>query len=216
MTSEENKPIESESTPQDGAAPPNNLLRRLYAWVMSWAERPGGTVALAALGVAESSIFPIPPDPLLMALCLGKPERSYRFALILSVASVVGGMIGYGIGMYFWETWGGWFMSHVPGVTSDGFDHIAELYDTYNFWAVFAAGFTPIPYKLFTIAAGVFQISFPIFVFASIVSRSARFFLVAFLLKRYGKPIKRFIDHYLGWLTLGFAVLLIGGFVLLR
>jgi len=193
-----------------------NPLRRLYHWVLSWAQRPGGTAALAALGVAESSVFPLPPDPLLMALCLGKPQRSYFFATVLSVASVAGGMIGYGIGMFFWDVWGGWFMANVPGVTQSGFDRVARLYQTYDFWAVFAAGFSPIPYKLFTIAGGVFRISFPIFVLASVLSRSARFFLIALLLRSYGVPIQSFIDRHLGWLSLLFVILLLGGFLFLR
>jgi membrane protein YqaA with SNARE-associated domain len=135
---------------------------------------------------------------------------------MLSVASVIGGIIGYGIGALLWETWGSWFMSHVPGLTPAGFDRVGNLYRTYDFWAVFAAGFSPIPYKLFTIAGGVFGISFPAFVLASVLSRSARFFLIAWLLRKYGPPIRDFIDKYLGWLTLAFVVLLLGGFLLFR
>jgi membrane protein YqaA with SNARE-associated domain len=184
--------------------------------MLSWADRPGGTGALAVLGFAESSIFPVPPDPLLMALCLGKPRRSFNFALVLSIASVAGGMVGYGIGLYLWEAWSGWFFANIPGLTPAGFAKVEDLYQTYDFWAVFVAGFTPIPYKLFTIAGGVFKISFPIFVIASVVSRSARFFLIATLLYFYGPPIERFIDKYLGWLSLLFMILLLSGFLLLR
>jgi len=191
-----------------------NPLHRLYAWMLSWADRPSGPTALVVLGVAESSVFPIPPDPLLMALCLGRPTRSFRFATMLSIASVIGGIIGYGIGAFMWDNWGAWFMSHVPGLTQSGFDRVGNLYRTYDFWAVFAAGFSPIPYKLFTIAGGIFQINFAVFVLASILSRSARFFLIAWLLRRYGAPIRLFIDQHLGWLSLAFVLLLFGGFLL--
>lgn len=197
-------------------SPSRNPLRRLYVWVLTWAERPGGTGALALLGFAESSVFPVPPDPLLMALCLGKPQRSYYFAAVLSAASVAGGMAGYAIGTFLWDSWSAWFFANVPGLTPAGFERVAQLYHTYDFWAVFAAGFSPIPYKLFTIAGGVFKINFAVFVLASVISRSARFFIVAGLLKRFGAPIERFIDRYLGWLALLFVVLLLGGFLLFR
>ncbi|GAB4319677.1 MAG: YqaA family protein [Candidatus Zixiibacteriota bacterium] len=197
-------------------APSRNPLRRLYAWILSWADKKSGPAILAAIGVAESSVFPVPPDPLLMALCLGKPECSLRFATILSIASVIGGIIGYGIGAFLWDTWGDWLMANVPGFSPEGFAKVSNLYNTYDFWAVFAAGFSPLPYKLFTIAGGVFKISFPVFVIASVISRSARFFLIAVLLKRFGAPIEAFIERHFGWLSLAFVVLLVGGFLLFK
>jgi membrane protein YqaA with SNARE-associated domain len=210
-------PEPQSTTPaESGRGPSRNPLRRLYAWVLSWADHRYGPGILAAVGFAESSVFPLPPDPLLMALCLGKPRRSLYFATVASIASVIGGMVGYGIGAFLWDTWGGWFMANVPGVTPEGFARVGNLYNTYNFWAVFAAGFSPLPYKLFTIAGGVFRINFPVFVLASAVSRSGRFFLIALLLKRFGAPIEHFIERHLGWLSLLFVILLIGGFFLLR
>ncbi|HUU46564.1 MAG TPA: VTT domain-containing protein [Acidobacteriota bacterium] len=211
-------PSDQDQSPRTQGEKPRsrNPLRRLYAWVLTWADRKGGTVALAVLGVAESSVFPVPPDPLLMALCLGKPRRSLFFAAVLSVASVLGGVIGYGIGVFLWDTWGSWFFANVPGLTQQNFDLVAGWYHKWEFWAVFVAGLTPIPYKVFTIAGGVFRISFPVFFLASAISRSARFFLIAVLLYFYGPSIERFIDRYLGWLTLLFAALLVGGFLLLR
>jgi membrane protein YqaA with SNARE-associated domain len=158
----------------------------------------------------------VPPDPLLMALCLGKPRRSLYFAAILSVASVVGGVIGYLIGAYLWEAWGDWFFANIPGLTQENFNLVSGWYHDWDFWAVFVAGFTPIPYKVFTIAGGVFRISFPVFLLASAISRSARFFLIAILLYFYGPPIERFIDRHLGWLSVLFAILLVGGFLLLK
>ncbi len=196
--------------------PSRNPIRRLYAWILSWADRPSGPRVLALLGFAESSVFPLPPDPLLMALCLGKPRRSLHFAAVLSVASVLGGMVGYAIGAFLWDTWGGWFMAHVPGFSPEGFARVGSLYNTYNFWAVFAAGFSPLPYKLFTIAGGVFRINFPIFVVASVISRSARFFIIAALMRRYGAPIEKFIERHFGWMSLVFVILLIGGFLIFK
>jgi membrane protein YqaA with SNARE-associated domain len=171
---------------------------------------------LGAVSFAESSFFPVPPDPLLMALCLGKPQRSYFFATVTSICSVVGGMLGYAIGFFLWQQVGAWFLAHVPGVSEASFDRVGDLYRTYDFWAVFAAGFSPLPYKLFTLAGGVFEINFAVFLLASAVSRSARFFLEAFLLRRYGEPMQSFIERNLGWLSLLFVALLFGGFLLLR
>ena len=114
------------------------MLRRLYAWVLTWADRPNSVRALAVLTFAESSFFPVPPDPLLMALCLGRPTRSYFFALVTSVSSVLGGVVGYGIGYFLWQQVGGWFLTHVPGVTEAGFARVGALYHAYDFWAVFA------------------------------------------------------------------------------
>lgn len=192
------------------------MLKRLYAWMLSWAEKPAAVPGLAAMTFAESSFFPIPPDPLLMALCLGKPQKSYYYAAVTSIFSVLGGIAGYGIGMFLWHLIGDWCLAHVPGLSQAGFDQVGSLYNTYDFWAVFAAGFSPLPYKLFTIAGGVFAINFPIFVLASTLSRSARFFLEAFLLKRYGPTMQGFIERNLGWLSFLFVVLLLGGFLLLR
>lgn len=184
--------------------------------MLTWADRPNGTRALAALAFAESSFFPVPPDPLLMALCLGKPRRGYFFAVVASIASVVGGMAGYAIGYFLWHLVGSWFIANIPGVTQAGFDKVGALYDQYDFWAVFAAGFSPLPYKLFTLAGGVFKINFPIFVLASAISRSARFFLEAGLLRKFGPPIQGFIERNLGWLSFLFVILLFGGFWLLK
>ncbi|MEQ9399387.1 MAG: VTT domain-containing protein [Longimicrobiales bacterium] len=187
-------------------------VRRLYDWVLHWAETRYGTRALAGLSVAESSFFPIPPDPLLVALCLGAPKRSLRFAAVATVASVVGGIIGYGIGALGWSVVQGWFFAYVPGVDADSFAAVQSLYERYDFWAVFLAGLTPIPYKVFTLSSGVFSINFGVFVVASVLSRGLRFFVVAGLIYRFGAPIARFIDRYFDLLAILFGVLLVGGF----
>ena len=191
-------------------------MRRLYDWVLHWAETPYGAPALFILALAESSFFPIPPDPLLVALCLGVPPLAMRFAATATLASVVGGVIGYAIGAGAWTLLQDWFFAYVPGVSPESFASVQGLYDRYDFWAVFLAGLTPIPYKVFTLSAGVFSINFGIFVLASVLSRGLRFFIVAGLIYKFGQPITRFIDRYFNWLALAFGILLVGGFVLIE
>jgi membrane protein YqaA with SNARE-associated domain len=190
------------------------MLRRTYDWVLSWAHRPHGAVALFALAFAESSFFPIPPDVLLIALALSIPARAFYFAFLSSLGSVLGGMLGYGIGLYFMELVG-YNIINFYGLT-EKYEYIRTLYTDYDAWAVGIAGFTPIPYKAFTITAGAFEINFLVFVAASLVSRSLRFFIVALLIYKYGSPIKGFIDKYFNILTVAFVVLLVGGFLILK
>ncbi|MBI2424726.1 MAG: DedA family protein [Candidatus Hydrogenedentes bacterium] len=192
------------------------IVRRMYDWVLSWAETPYGSVALFLLAFVESSIFPIPPDVLLIALCVGHRSKAFRFAAICTVGSVLGAMVGYAIGAGAWAAVDDYFFTYVPGFTHTTFDRVGGLYEEWNFWVVFAAAFTPLPYKVVTIAAGVFAINFPMFVIASIVGRSARFFLVAGLLYLYGEPIRVFIDKWFNLLVVVFTLLLIGGFVVLK
>lgn len=191
-----------------------NVVKRLYDWVLHWAETPYGAPALFLLAFAESSFFPIPPDVLLIALALAIPTRSLRFALICTAGSVIGGAAGYGIGMFasdFGKSVIAWFGANYLQTAEDAFAKYGE-------WAVATAGLTPIPYKVFTIASGIFhqQIAFPMFMLASLLSRGARFYLIALLIRAYGEPIKGFIDRYFNWLALAFMVLLIGGFVVIK
>ncbi len=191
-------------------------LRRLYDWVMHWAETPYGLVALALLAFSESSFFPIPPDPLLIALGVAVPQRAFTAALVCSVSSVLGGVFGYALGWGLWETLGQVFFAYVPGFTPEVFELVRSKYEQYGFWAVFTAGFTPIPYKVFTVAAGVFGLNLGVFLVASGLSRAGRFFLIALLIWRFGAPIKTFIDRYFSLLSIVFAVLLILGFVVVK
>lgn len=191
-------------------------IRRMYDWVLSWAHTRYGTPALATLSFAESSVFPIPPDVLLIALCLGDRRKWVWFAAVCSLASLLGGLLGYLIGWGFWSVVDQWFYAYVPGFTPEAFEKVQGLYEKWDFWIVFIAAFTPIPYKVITITAGVFGINLMAFSVATAIGRSARFFLVAFLIYWFGEPITRFIDKWFNWLTLLFVALLIGGFLALR
>lgn len=189
-------------------------IRRLYNWVLSWAETPWGPLALFVLSFCESSFFPIPPDPLLIALCLGKRKRSLWFALNCTVASVLGGLFGYFIGYAFFELLAEPVLS-VYGY-ADRFEHYAGLFKDNGALAVFIPALTPVPYKLVTIAAGAAGLNIPIFILASIIGRGLRFFAVAGLLLWLGEPVGRFIEKWFEWLTIGFGVALVGGFILIR
>lgn len=190
------------------------MLRKLYDWVLHWAETPYGSWALFILAFAESSFFPVPPDVLLIALALSIPARAFRYALICSVGSVLGGMAGYIIGFEFMDLVGFRILNFYG--LMDNYESISHLYERYNAWAVGIAGFTPIPYKVFTISAGAFKINFPIFLAASIVSRSARFFLVGWLIYKFGAEIRSFIDRYFNIICVIFIILLIGGFMVIK
>lgn len=202
--------------PSPGAAAQVGWVRRMYNWVLSYSEKPHGAWALFGFSFAESSFFPIPPDLLLIALAIGAPKRAFRFAAICTAGSVLGAIAGYGIGWGLWTAVDQFFFSYVPGVSPHSFERVRELYDAYDFWSIFAAGFTPIPFKVFTLSAGAFAISFPIFLLASTISRAARFFLVAGLIYQYGPSIQGFIDRHFDRLALAFLVLFVGGFVVIK
>lgn len=211
-------PAEDGAAPVSGAeAPParsSNPIRRLYDWVLSWANSPYGLVALFVLAVAESSFFPIPPDVLLIALGLSIPTKAFRYAVWCTAGSVIGGILGYYLGFALWATVEPLV---IPSLFSaEKFERVTGLYDEYGVPIVFAAGFTPIPYKVFTVAGGVAEINFPAFVATSVVGRGARFFLVAAVIRRYGTQAKDFIDRYFNLVTLAFTVLLVGAFLLLK
>ncbi len=190
------------------------MLRKLYDWVLHWAETPYGSWALFILAFAESSFFPIPPDILLIALAISIPAKAFRYALICSAGSVLGGIAGYVIGYQFMDLIGFRILNFYG--LMEKYDIISALYGRYNAWAVGIAGFTPVPYKVFTISAGAFKINFPVFLMASVVSRSARFFLVGWLIYKFGAKIRSFIDRYFNILAVVFTILLIGGFILIK
>lgn len=190
------------------------MLRRLYSWVLHWAETPYGTWALFLLAFSESSFFPIPPDILLIALAVAIPKRSLYYALVCSAGSVLGGCLGYLIGWQFMVGIGEKIISFY-GLTQK-VEYIQSLYMQYDALAIGIAGFTPIPYKVFTISAGALSINFSVFVIASLVSRSLRFFLVGWLIYRFGSGIQAFIEKYFNTLAVAFTILLVAGFVIIK
>lgn len=186
------------------------LLKRLYLWVLYWAESKYSTYALAVLAFIESSFFPIPPDVLQISLSISKPKKSYWYAFIALCFSVLGGILGYFIGSFLFESIG------KSIIYSLGYEHyftqVGEWYKTNAFIAILAAALTPIPYKVFTIAAGVWQVGLFPLVAASIVGRGLRFFFVATLTYFLGERVKLFIDKYFNWLSIGLLVLIILGY----
>jgi membrane protein YqaA with SNARE-associated domain len=201
-------------TPAATTALRRGPIRRLYDWTLSWADRPGGTWALFSLSVAESSFFPIPPDVLLIALAIGKPKRAMWFAFVCTIGSVIGGMIGYYIGFSLFEQIGRPVLEFYNATGK--FDEVGQLYRDNLVLALGTAGFTPIPYKVFTIAGGAFAVPFVPFVLVSMVSRAMRFFLVAGLIYVIGPRAKTFIDKYFNLLTIAFVVLLGLGFYVIK
>ncbi len=188
-------------------------LKRLYDWVLHWAETPYGTPALFLLAAAESSFFPVPPDVLLMALGLSIPKKALRYALICTVGSVLGGMLGYLIGLQFWDIGQAIIFKYVD---MESFEIVRKYFMEYEAWAVGIAGLTPVPYKVFTISAGFLRADFTVFVAASVLGRGVRFFAVSGLIYVFGPSIKIFIDKYFNILTIIFMMLLLGGFLLLK
>ncbi len=197
-----------------GATPRRSWLRRLYDWVLHWAETPYGVPALAILAVAESSFFPVPPDVLLIALAIAIPRRALHYALVCTIASVAGGVLGYAIGHYGYELIGQRIVAFYHGEAVMA--QVRVWYDTYGFFGVLIAAVTPIPYKVFTIASGVFDFAFGTFMVASVLGRGLRFFAVAGLIYAFGAPIKSFIDRYFNLLAVIFIILLVGGFVVIK
>ena len=189
------------------------MLRKLYDWVLSLARHRHATKALAAVSFAESSFFPIPPDVMLAPMVVTRPERAYFYATVCTVASVLGGILGYAIG-HFLEPVGMWLLA-VMG-KADTFEASKALFQQHGAWVILIKGLTPIPYKLITIAAGVFAFNLPLFILLSVITRAARFFLVAFVLKTWGPAMLEVIEKRLAlWTVIGLAVLA-AGFVALK
>ncbi|HEY3244257.1 MAG TPA: VTT domain-containing protein [Phycisphaerae bacterium] len=190
-----------------------HVHRRLYDWVLHWADTPHGSAALFLLAFAESSFFPVPPDVLLIALVLGARGKWLRYAGLCTLGSVLGGLCGYGIGYGLMESVGRAIIHFYHA--DEYYQTVNSWYQKYDFWIVFIAAFTPIPYKVFTIASGAFHMHLLGFTAVSIVGRGARFFAVATLLYWVGPPMRRFIERYFNLLSLAFVLLLIGGFVVI-
>ena len=191
-------------------------LKQVYQWVLSWADSPLAIWALFLLSLAEASFFPIPPDVLLIAMCLGQPKSGFRFAAFCAIGSVIGGLLGYLIGALVWQELSTYFFAWIPGFTPSAFEAVQLLYEEWGVWIVFTAGFSPIPFKLFTVTSGVMGMSLVPFLLASLVSRSLRFFLVAGLIHRFGEQVRTVIDKYFNLLALLFSVLLLGGVLFIK
>jgi membrane protein YqaA with SNARE-associated domain len=190
------------------------MLRRLYDWVLRLAGSPRAIPAMGVIAFAESSFFPIPPDVMLVPMVLANRRKAFVIAAVCTVCSVVGGLLGYAIGFYFFETIGAWVVK-TYGLQS-GLDKFLQGFDQYGIWIILIKGLTPIPYKLVTIASGAAHFDLFTFVWASIVTRGVRFFVVAALLWKFGEPIRTFIEKRLTLVTWLFLIALIGGFVAFR
>lgn len=187
------------------------LLKRLYYWVLSWAESKYGLLALALVAFAESSFFPIPPDVLQISLSISKPKKSFWYAFIAGVFSVLGGIAGYFIGMFLFESIGKLIIAALG--YEQAFQMVGQLYKDNAFLAILGAAFTPIPYKVFTIAAGFWTVGLTPLITSSILGRFGRFFMVATLTYFFGERVKTFIEKYFNWLSLLLFVLIVLGYL---
>ncbi len=190
------------------------MLRRLYDWIIKLSGSPRAMPALAAVSFAESSFFPIPPDAMIIPMVLAQPQKAWRIATVAMVSSVIGGLFGYAIGYYLYETVGQWLIDFYG--LQEGVATFRTQFNEYGFWIILVKGLTPIPYKIVTIACGVAHYSIGLFLIASIITRGGRFFIVAALLRRYGEPVREFIERRLTLVTTAFVLLVVGGFVALR
>ena len=190
------------------------LVKATYDYMLNLASRRNAMYFLFAVAFIESSFFPIPPDVMLIPMVLAAPAKAWRIAGIATAASVLGGAFGYAIGVFFFD------LIARPILTFYGymhqFDVFKDYYHEWGAWIVFGAGITPFPYKVITIASGVVQLDFAVFMLASVVARGMRFYLVAWLLKKYGEPMKDYIEKNLGMLSVLFLLLLLGGFACIK
>ena len=190
------------------------MLRRLYDWTLEKAAHRHAERWLAAISFIESSFFPIPPDVVLGPMCLARPDKAFRYALICTIASVIGALLAYAIGMFLFDTFGQWIIA-LYGLEKE-FAGFADSFNDQGWAIVLLAGFTPLPFKVITIAAGATALPLHVLVIAAILSRAARFFLVAALLWKFGPPMQRLIDRHFALLTSLFGVLMVGGFVAVK
>ena len=186
------------------------MFKGLYHWTLSLAESPRAPWALAGVSFAESSFFPVPPDVFLVTMALAKPQAAWRYAAICTVASVLGGIVGYLIGALLFDTIGQWLIG-IYGLGGK-MEDARRLYDQYGAWFILIKGVTPIPYKLVTIASGLFHYNFALFVGLSLITRGARFFLLAMLLNRFGDQARAFLDRYFGVFMVVIVLFIVVGF----
>lgn len=190
------------------------MLRRLYDQVIRFADSPRASWVLGAISFAESSFFPVPPDIMLLPMAVARPERAWTYAAICTVTSVLGGLLGYAIGFLLYDSVGRWLMQAYG--YEHGIEEFRALYAQWGTWIILIKGLTPIPFKIVTIASGFAGYNLFWFVLLSLITRGARFFILAGILNRYGEPLRAFMERRLGWVAAGFAALLVGGFVVAR
>jgi membrane protein YqaA with SNARE-associated domain len=195
--------------------PLSRLLKRGYDWMLRFADKPYAEGALFGLSFAEASFFPLPPDPLLLAMGAGQPRRALRFALVTTVASVLGALLGYAIGVFLMDSVGAWLLD-LYDAERHTWGRIEAWYEENGMLALLLAAITPIPFKVFTIASGAMGFPFLPFVGASLLGRGLRFGVEGLLLARFGAPIAAWIERWFDWVALGFTVLLVGGFLAVR
>ncbi len=192
----------------------NKIMHDLYQWTMNLASGPKAVWALCAIAFIESSFFPIPPDLLLIPLVLARRTSAFRIAALTTISSVLGGAFGYAIGYFLYQSVGIPVLDFYHATAQ--FEQFCAAYNEYGAWIVFGAGLTPFPYKVVTIASGVTHMNFIVFMLASVIARGMRFYLVAWLLWKWGEPMKKWIEKNLGWLSVVFFILLIGSFFLIK
>lgn len=192
----------------------NKIMKSCYDWCMKLVSGRYALPALCAVSFIESSFFPIPPDIFMIPLILARRTEAFKIALYTTISSVLGGLLGYAIGYFLYETVGLAILNFFH--YTQQFESFRHSYNEYGAWIVFGAGITPFPYKIITIASGTTGMNLWVFMIASIVARGLRFFLIAALLWKYGEPMKTYIEKNLGWLSVVFFLLLIGGFVLIK
>lgn len=191
------------------ATAPRSLLRRMYDWCIDAAHKPHAMWTLGAISFAESSFFPVPPDVMLIPMSLAQPARAYAMALWCTIASVAGGIVGYAIGALLYDLVGAWIIQFYGG--GDKVEAFRAAYAQWGAAIILLKGFTPIPFKFVTITSGFAGYNFALFVLFSIITRGGRFFLLAFLLHRYGEQARHIIEKRLGlWVTVGAAILVLG------
>lgn len=190
------------------------LIHKTYDTMLSLSGKDHAMLFLFLVAFAESSFFPIPPDVMIIPMVLATPQKAWKIAGLATFASVVGGYFGYIIGSYFFDLIAKPLLEMYNALNQ--FKEFENYYHLYGAWIVFGAGITPFPYKIITISSGVVHLDLFIFTIASVLARGIRFFLVAWLLKKYGAPMKVFIEKNLGWLSVLFLVLLIGSFALIK
>jgi membrane protein YqaA with SNARE-associated domain len=188
------------------------FIRKIYDWTLKQADKPSAEWVLCGVAFAESSVFPLPPDIMLLPMCIAQRAKALRFAALCTLASVLGGLLGYAIGALLFETLGKWVVEtyHLQAA----FDKFHDSFNEWGVWVILAKGLTPIPYKLVTIASGVAHFPLVPFILASILTRGLRFFIVALLVMKFGAPIQTFVEKYLNWVALGLLLVIVLGFAL--